>query len=155
MTGMRIKIEAFDLPGRDSSKHADVRVGVQRRGRNDEILDPVSAGVPSASWEFDATVIEAAGGLDLRGPYVQGGPGARFIYLSWGTVENGTFSMFGRSKLLLAAVDQQVLAEAARAGTLLGRVGLLDERGRLRMAAVKPPAIHWSAAGTDTDTVAS
>jgi hypothetical protein len=150
MVGMRIRIEAHALPGRDSSKHTDIRVGVQRRGRNDDILEPVSAGADSASWQFDVTVIDKADGLDLRGPYVQGGPGARFVYLSWGTVEDGTFVMFGRSKLLLAEVGRQVLDEAVQAGMLVGRVGLLDERGKLRMAAIKPPAINWSAAEPDT-----
>jgi hypothetical protein len=145
MIGMRIRIDAHDLPGRHSSKHRNVHVGVQRRGRNDDILDPVPADVATATWEFEATVVDGRDGIDVRGPYVHGGPGARFVYLSWGTVAGGTFSMFGRSKLMLAEVGQDTLAAAAESGTLVGRVGLLDERGRLRMAAVKPPAIAWSA----------
>ncbi|MCW2528376.1 MAG: hypothetical protein JWM76_3236 [Pseudonocardiales bacterium] len=50
---MRIGIEARDLPGRHSSEHRDVYVGVQRRGRNDDILDPAPADSITATWEFE------------------------------------------------------------------------------------------------------
>jgi hypothetical protein len=143
--GVRIRIEVHDLPGRHSSRHRDVHVGVQRRGRADEVLDAVPADVATASWEFDCTTSDRDGVLDVRGPYVQGGPGARFVYLSWGTVEDGAFTMFGRSKLLLAAVDPDVLRAAADRGRLTGRLAMMDEKHRLRMAAIRPPAITWSA----------
>jgi hypothetical protein len=142
---VRIRIEARDLPGRDSGRHRNVHVGVQRRGRNEDILDPVRADQPSATWEFEATTEVKAGDIDMRGPYVNGGLGARFVYLSWGTFENDGFVMFGRSKFLLAEVGNEILTAAVDSGTLVGRVGLVDESGRLRMAAIKPPAITWTA----------
>jgi hypothetical protein len=142
---MRIRIEARDLPGRDRGPHRDIHVGVQRRGRNDDILEPVPADAVTASWEFEVTPVPGTDGIDVRGPYVHGGPGARFLYLSWGTLSTGTFSMFGRSKLLLSAIDGPTMAAAVGSGTLVGRVGLVDERGRLRMASIRPPAIVWSA----------
>jgi hypothetical protein len=97
------------------------------------------------SWDLEVTTVPGAGGIDVRGPYVQGGPGAPFVCLSWGTFEAGTFSMFGRAKLLLNEVDAATMASGATSGRLVGRVGLVDEREKLRMAAVKPPAITWSA----------
>lgn len=142
---MLIRIEAHGLPGRDSSNHRDIHVGVQRRGRSDDILDPVPADVVTAAWEFEVTAVPGLDGVDVRGPYVQGRPGGRFVYLSWGTFQEGTFSMFGRSKLLLSEVDATTLAAATASGMLVGQFGVLDERGRLRMAAVKPPAVTWSA----------
>jgi hypothetical protein len=140
---MQIRIEAHDLPGRHRGEHRNVHVGVQRRGDNADILDPVRADAASASWQFEVTPT----GSDLRGPYVQGRPGDRFIYLSWGTFEKDrtTFTMFGRSKLLLAAIDPDTLASAAASGLLVGRLGLKDDRGRVRLAAIKPPAIVWRA----------
>jgi hypothetical protein len=145
MTRMLIRVEAFDLPGRHSGSHRDVHVGVQRRGDSADVLDPVPADVAAASWQFEATVSATDAGIDVRGPYLQGRPGDRFIYLSWGTFVDGTFTMFGRSKLLLSGVDPDTLGAAVTSGLLVGRVGLVDERGRLRLAAVKPPAIVWSA----------
>ena len=32
---------------------------------------------------FEATAAPIADGIDIKGPYIQGRPGARFIYLSW------------------------------------------------------------------------
>jgi hypothetical protein len=122
-----------------------VHVGVQRGTRHDDVLDPVPADVATASWQFEATTKPTATSVDLRSPYIQGRPGDRFIYLSWGTFEGATFVMFGRSKLLLSAVDEEIRAAAVASGWLVGRVALVDERGRLRQAAVKPPAIVWSA----------
>src|ERR1700761_4010206 len=115
---MQIRIEVHDLPGRHQGEHRNVHVGVQRRGDNAEILDPVRADVATANWQFEVTPT----GSDLRGPYVQGRPGDRFIYLSWGTFggDHTTFTMFGRSKLLLAAIDPDILAAAVASGLLVG-----------------------------------
>nr|WP_198286923.1 DUF5990 family protein [Frankia sp. QA3] len=85
-------------------------------------------------------------GLDLRGRHIQGRLGARFLYLSWGDVDDsGRFAMFRRAKLMLDAVDPDVLAAAVRAGELVGRLGLTDARGQPLCAAVRPPVISWSA----------
>jgi hypothetical protein len=60
-------------------------------------------------------------GTDIRGPHIQGRPGARFIYLSWGSVDgDGRFTLFRRAKLMLADVPADVLAVAAASGTLVG-----------------------------------
>ena len=125
-------------------KHHDVLVGVQGQGAAD-IVDPVPADRGSATWEFGATLLERDGRYDLRGPFVQGKPGDRFLYLSWCTEHDGAPEMFGRSKLLLAPVGQEVLAEVAAGRTLIARLGLLDDRGKLRMTSIRPPAIEWAA----------
>jgi hypothetical protein len=87
------------------------------------------------------------GGVDFYGPYVQGRRGDRFVYLSWGTVDDdGTFAMFRRAKLMLDAVDPSVIAAARRpAAHLVGRLGLSGGDGSPRCAAVRPPGIDWSA----------
>ncbi len=84
-----------------------------------------------------------ADGFDVKGPYVQGPPGGRFIYLNWGTVDDGSFTMFRRAKLWLNSVPAEVLA-ASLDGVLVGRLGLTDARGNPRCAAVRPPVIEWS-----------
>lgn len=142
---MRISIDAHHLPGRHLGEHRDVWVGVQRRGRNDDVLQPVAADAAVATWELEATTSGLGDSLDVRGPYLQGRPGARFLYLSWGTLDAERFTMFGRSKLLLSAVPADTLAAAVASGTLTGSVSLADDRGRPRMAAITPPAVVWSA----------
>ncbi|MGH9040831.1 MAG: DUF5990 family protein, partial [Acidimicrobiia bacterium] len=53
---------------------------------------------------------------------------------------------FRRAKLMLAAVDPDVVAAARRPGAcLVGRLGLTDGCGGPRCAAVRPPGIDWSA----------
>lgn len=129
---MRMVIEATDLPG-----GRDVRVGVQRTGRPDEVLDPVPGDAAGATWTVECRVR----GDDVTGPYVEGRPGARFVYLSWS--RDG--AMFRRAKLMLDAVPPDVLRAAERSGSLVARLGLTDEKGGARCAAVRPPLVTWSA----------
>jgi hypothetical protein len=150
---MRIEIHATQLPGaacgpsRDRpGGHRGIHVAVQRRGRPGELLGLVRGDAASASWSLDCEPRQTTDGTDLTGPYIQGRPGGRFIYLSWGTVESpGTFTMFRRAKLMLDAVADEVLEAAVASGVLVGRVGLTDARGNPLCAAVRPPLIEWSA----------
>lgn len=153
---MLIRIEGTDLPGRACGPeagrpdgYAGIHVGVQRRGKPAELLGVVPGDAPAVTWTLDATVTPAPDGTaDVRGPYVQGPPGGRFIYLSWGEVGSpGTFEMFRRAKLWLEAVPAPVLREAAGRGVLVGRLGLTDAKGYPRCASVRPPLIEWLAAG--------
>jgi len=153
----RIQVTIFGsvLPGRDISPGGNfpgarnVHVGVQRKGRSGELLGLTPGDAPSAHWEFEATATPAEGGADIKGPYIQGRPGARFIYLSWGTVDDGgTFTMFRRAKLMLDAIDPATLNAAHRYGALIARLELTDTNGHPLCAAVRPPLIRWSAAPT-------
>ncbi|HEY8694870.1 MAG TPA: DUF5990 family protein, partial [Chloroflexota bacterium] len=63
-----------------------------------------------ASWTLDCTVERSAAAADLKGPHIQGPPGGRFIYLSWGTIDDaGNFTLFRRAKLWLDAVPLAVI----------------------------------------------
>ena len=150
---MQIEIHATQLPGAGCGPsrqrpdgHRGVHVAVQRRGRPDELLGLVPGDADSASWTLDCEARQTADGIDLTGPYIQGRPGGRFIYLSWGTVEQpGTFTMFRRAKLMLDEVDHTLLDAALASGALIGRLGLTDAAGNPLCAAVRPPLIEWSA----------
>ncbi|WP_307618819.1 DUF5990 family protein [Streptomyces sp. V3I7] len=150
---MRIRIEAVDLPGRTcpspaagAEAYAGIHVAVQRRERPGELLGLQPGDGPSASWELECTATATPNGMDIKGPYVQGRPGGRFVYLSWGTVDDaGTFTMFRRAKLLLDAVPAEVMAAATGSGLLTGRLGLTDACGMPLCARVVPPAINWTA----------
>jgi hypothetical protein len=151
---MRIRIEGSDLPGRSCGPSPDspggyhgIHVAVQRRNRRDELLGLTPADAAAAIWTLDCTASPGPDGTDFTGPYIQGPPGGRFIYLSWGTVGDGQpFTLFRRAKLWLTAVPAEVAADAARQGLLIGRLGLTDAKGNPLCAAVRPPAITWSAA---------
>ncbi|MEU1620285.1 DUF5990 family protein [Streptomyces sp. NPDC005722] len=141
---MRIHVEAHDLPGRTFGGHCGVHVAVQRRARPAELLDPLPGDAAEARWDLGCRVRETPDGPDVTGPWIQGGPGARFVYLSWGTVAGpGDFTMFRRAKLMLDGVEPGILRAAVRSGTLVGRLGLTDARGG-RSAR---PCVHPSSPG--------
>jgi hypothetical protein len=150
---VQIRIEASDLPGKSCGPSPDrpggyhnIHVGVQRRGRSDELLDLVPGDAPYATWTLECTVISTPTSVDIRGPYIQGPPGGRFIYLSWGTVgDDKNFALFRRAKLWLDTVPPDVLDDAREQGLLLGRLGLTDRKGNPLCAGVRPPAIEWVA----------
>lgn len=149
---MQIRIEATDLPGRtgcpgtDFSRFGNIHVGVQGRGRTDELLGPHPGDAPSATWTLDCTTSDTGDGIEVSGPYIQNRLGGRFIYLSWGTVDgSGVFTMFRRAKLMFSDIDPAVLEAGARTGHLTARLGLTDAKGQPRCARVRPPHIVWSA----------
>ncbi|QES51839.1 monooxygenase [Streptomyces venezuelae] len=154
---MRIRIEGVDLPGLtclgtpDGSVPAyrNVHVAVQRRDRPAELLDPQPGDAASAVWTLECTTTASPLGVDVKGPYVQGRPGNRFVYLSWGTVDDaGAFSMFRRAKLMLAGVPARTLDAAGHSGLLVARLGLTDACGGPLCARVLPPAVTWTAEDT-------
>ena len=138
-----MRIVGVNLPGRDWATYENVHVGVQRRA---EVVDLFPGDATEAVWDVEVDTSGAGG--DLRGPYVQGRRGDRFLYLSWGTVApSGTFEMFRRAKLMLDAVDPEVMGAAARPGHRLEVIlGLTGADGSPRCAALRPPAIGWVAA---------
>lgn len=154
---MHIRIEGTDLPGRSCGPSPDVpdgyrnvHVGVQRRGKRDELLGLTPGDAAAATWTIECQLSGEAnpGGqaADVKGPYIQGPPGGRFIYLSWVTVDDaGAATLFRRAKLWLDGVPPAVLQEAARTGLLVGRLSLTDPKGNPTCAAARPPAICWSA----------
>jgi hypothetical protein len=143
---VQIRIVGRDLPGRLCGRgdnfpgYSNIHVAVQRKNRPDELLDIQPGDAAEATWTLDCEVNAS----DVRGPYIQGPPGGRFIYLSWGTVDDDSFTMFRRAKLLLADVPDEVLAKAATTGKLVGRLGLTDAKGQPLCARVRPPVIDWS-----------
>jgi hypothetical protein len=143
---VRIRIVGTDLPGRDCPPghnfpgYSNVHVAVQSKKRPPELLDVQPGDATQVTWTIDCEV----NGSDIRGPYIQGRPDERFIYLNWLSDDGGQMEMFRRSKLMLADVPDGVLAKASVTGTLVGRLGLTDARGQPLCAAVRPPAIEWS-----------
>ncbi len=148
---MRVRIEGYDLPGRDCGAAGDfpgyrnIHVGVQRRDRPTEWLDLQPADASAVAWDLDCRDATVTGGaLDLRGSHIQGGPGRRFIYLSWGEVDRaGTFTMFRRAKLWLDGVEPDTAQAALAAGRLTARLALTDTKGHPLCAAVRPPKVTW------------
>jgi hypothetical protein len=127
-----------EVIGRDCPVLPGVTVGIQRRS---DVVDEQPADGGGPRWVIDVEV----SGADLRGPYVHGRPGARFLYLSWQAPDS---TRFRRAKLMFDAVPIDVL-QAARDATLRADVSLAMPDGSPICAAVRPPTITWSAAPPD------
>lgn len=145
---MQIRIEGRDLPARRGGAAADalrlgnVHVGVQRKA---EVVERVPASAESAAWQFEVSSREVDGLLDVGGPWVHGRPGARFMYLSWGSVDGAAFAMFRRAKLMFGDIPTDLLRAAHEgSGVLVGELGLTDSCGEPRCARVRPPDIVWT-----------
>ena len=125
---MRLVIRGHHLPGRRCGPYNDVHVGLQVR-RDPEGLVPGDA--EQAEWVAE---IRTDGG-DFRGPTVQGRRDARFVYLTWGTFADGTFTMFRRAKLMLDDLPRE-------ADEVTVEVHLTDETGMPRCARLRTPALR-------------
>lgn len=148
---MLVEIRGTNLPGRrcapnpQGEAYENIHVGI---GRGDTLTGLVSGDAPSARWQIDVkTRVSDARDIDFGGPFVKGKRGERFVYLSWGTVdEHGAFTLFRAAKLWLSEVDPSMIQEALQPGRrLVGSLGLTDRKGYPVCASVRPPAIVWSA----------
>lgn len=157
---MKIRIEGFNPPGRYCGPgpdfpdgHHNIHVAVQGRKGPADLFGLLPGDEPAPVWELDCTIVRPPPETDLRGPQIQGPPGGRFIYLSWGVVDDTAgFRMFRRAKLWLGAIPPDVLTAAVSQGELLGRLSLSGPDGWPICAAVRPPRITWSAGSGDKAT---
>lgn len=141
---MLLEIHGHHLPGRvwadDEPPRRNVHVGLQVAA---EPVGLVAGDSASARWRTEIEVVARDAEPDFRGPAVQGRPGARFVYLTWGDVgADGTFTMFRRAKLMLADVAPFVAEDPST--PVVARVDLTDERGGPRCARLRPPALDVS-----------
>ena len=148
---MHLRIEACELPGTECHPgpgapqgYRDIRVGVQRRNDPRSVLGIVSGDETTATWTLDCAVKVTAEGVDITGPYVQGRPHRRFVYLSWLSEQGpGPMGMFRRAKIRLDDIPQPVLEHAVRGGSIAVQVRLTDDNGNPSCATLGPPAVAW------------
>jgi hypothetical protein len=150
---VEVRIVGVELPGRTCGdprpgglEYENVHVGVQRRK---DVVDLVPGDAADAEWNLTVDTVAKDGGIDLRRPFVHGKRRDRFLYLSWGTVDDANhFEMVRRAKLMFDAVPDEVLRSAQSAGhSLVGTVKMTHGDGMPRCAAVRPPVIEWTVAG--------
>ncbi|MFI5841340.1 DUF5990 family protein [Catenuloplanes sp. NPDC051500] len=142
---MLLRIEGVDLPGRvadtnpSGPAYVNVHVGIQRR---DEVISLVPADAESAVWEAEVAVKD---GPDFGGPFIHGKRGARFVYLSWGSVgAGGAFHGFRRVKIHPADAGADLVTAAVAGGVLVARLRLTDAKGGPICATVRPPLVSWT-----------
>lgn len=126
----------IELLGVQVPRLEGVTVGVQC---GKVVVDERNADGADLRWEVE---VGLHNGHDLRGPFVHGRPGARFLYLSWHRVEQGRFR---RAKLMLDTIPPDLLSDAG----VTGRLALTMPDGGPLCASVRPPMLTWSARASD------
>lgn len=133
---------APDTP--NAGLHSRLHIGVQRRS---EVVDVMPGNVPRVAFRLSVDVISTDDGeLDIRGPYVHGPRGDRFLYLSWGAVDQGgAFDMVKRMKIKLGPVDCDLIGRTLQTGAVLqGAFPLTDRAGNPSSGTVRPDLITWT-----------
>lgn len=125
---MRLFIRGHQLPGLECGSYTNIHVGLQVHS---EPVEWVAADAAEAKWVVEVRRHDG----DFRGPAVQGKRGERFVYLTWGTVDSESFSMFRRAKLMLDDLPPD-------SDEVIVDVDLTDECGMPRCGRLRPPAIR-------------
>lgn len=144
----QLRIVGRRLPGSSWSGRHGIHVGIQRG--NEDVVGLVIGDAADAVFDIDLDIVLTPEGQpDFRGPYVHGRRGERFLYLSWGEVDDvGTFAMFRRLKLHLAPLVEQSTTETLlNARKIQAVLELTDTRGRPLAASVRPPWVTWRVTG--------
>jgi hypothetical protein len=141
---MLLQIRGYHLPGRvwqsGNEYYDNVHVGIQV---GQEPRELVRGDAETSSWVLPIECVAREGGLDFRGTAVQGKRRDRFVYLTWGDVdEDGAFTMFRRAKLMLA--DLEPLAADDTDRTIVATVDLTDDCGGPRCARLRAPALRFT-----------
>ena len=88
----------------------------------DELVEPSAATRTRITFDFAVEVVDgdSPGGFRLRGPAVQGKPGARFVYLGIGSYAGQVGASGWRAKISLEGITRKLIdaAQAKRSGVL-------------------------------------
>lgn len=147
MSAVPVRIVGRRLPGSSWSGRHGIHVGVER---GSEVVGLVTGDAADAVFDIELEIVPGSDGEpDFRGPYVRGRRGERFVYLTWGEVDDaGTFTTFRRLKLHLSPlVEQASPQELYAAKKVQAILELTDTRGRPLAASVRPPWVTWRVNG--------
>jgi len=133
----------LDMPGRELGDRQNVRLGIQK---GKAVVDDLPADAAPARFRFSMRVKEHAksGRPNFLGPYAQGKPDERFIYLCWGERQGEGWQGFGRVKVQLNPVSwEQIEAAVREEKPITARITMTDEQGKPMTASVKSDKIVW------------
>ena len=140
---IQIQIICENLPGNQFQERTSVRLGIQK---GIHVIDDVSAGAPSATFLASIRVSRNpdTGLLNFLGPYTQGTPQDRFIYLCWGERKNEAWDGFRRAKLPLRPFISEFAEKALTSEqSVTAVIDMRDSKGEPLCATIKPDKVAW------------
>ena len=143
-----VEIKGANPPGRhcnpapEHGPYEDVNVGL---GRHTDPVGLVPGDTEGAVWRIAVRVTKRNGGLDYRGPQVEGKRGNRYIYINWLNREiGGQLQLFRRGKILLDGLDPNLVDRAESTGApLTCTVSLTNNRGHPTTGFFRPRDLNW------------
>ncbi len=127
---INIRIHCRNLPGTQFEDRTGVRLGIQR-GR--EVIGDVPADAEGVTFTVPLRVSGTPGGErpNFLGPFAQGTPEERFVYLCWGERRDGAWDGFRRAKIQLRHIGWEAVERASAAGqaTIEAVVDMTDATG--------------------------
>lgn len=133
---MQVVIRGRELPGLDLPGRSGVHVGLQI---GTDPVGLVQGDAVEAEWQSTIQLKKGSDGRDFAGAAVHGRRGERFVYLTWGEVRAGVFSMFRRAKIMLDGLPP----DAGDDDVVVAELGLTDACGMPKCARVAPDEITW------------
>ena len=138
-----IRLIAVDPPGDCYGDSHPILFGIQRLHDAEQVVRANATTV----FDLGADLISAPDGHDVRGHYVHGRKGDRFLYLTWGSPEGELpFVMFARAKLKFSDVPSELVGRALadRSLALTCLMQATNEKGHPASGSIRPPRLSWS-----------
>ncbi|MCB0145472.1 MAG: hypothetical protein KDE50_36650 [Caldilineaceae bacterium] len=139
-----IRLRCIALPGRAIHDRSAVRLGIQK---GKEVVDDLWAEGDEVDFTCSLRVEKnnATGTPNFLGPYAQGTPKERFIYLCWGERKGGAWDGFGRVKVHLKDLAWPAIEKAMATGDAVEAIiKMVDQKGRPVFASLKKENITWA-----------
>ena len=138
-----IRLRCIALPGREFDGRSHVRLGIQK---GKEVVDDHFADAEELSFTCQLRVAQdgETGKPNFLGPYAQGKPSERFLYLCWGERVTGVWDGFGRVKVHLKELPWPAVANAITAGKPIEAViTMTNQKGKPVYASLAQELITW------------
>ena len=140
---LMIRLRCIELPGCEFEGRNKVRLGIQK---GKDVIEDVLAEAEAIVFTCLLRVEKNSdtGKPNFLGPYAQGTPQARFIYLCWGERQEGVWDGFGRAKIQLKDIDWPSVEQAISAGNPIEAIiKMTDKKGHPLYASVGKDNITW------------
>ena len=132
-----------DMPGALFEQWSVVRLGIQH-GKT--VIDDVPGDEEGAVFRFTLRVApnKKTGQPNFLGPYAQGRPEQRFVYLCWGERREDEWEGFRRAKIHLKHLTWDHIERAHQTQTPIRvAISMTDDKGGPLCASVREEKIAW------------
>ncbi len=138
-----IRLHCIELPGCEVDGRTKVRLGIQK---GKDVIEDVLAEAAEITFTCLLRVERNSetGKPNFLGPYAQGTPQVRFLYLCWGERKAGAWEGFGRAKIHLKAIAWDDVAQSVATGEPIEAIiKMTDKKGNPIYASVREDQISW------------